>query len=218
MVQSFALADSPSLGDLKVFLSRAARLDSVSVRLIGGSGVLAIYVPVLHPRGLLDDAPTVLGLRTFALATGGEFDLVVSSRAMLDRIAMLSVTVNSDSGPVDIVPPATENAPAWIGISPPRGGWTTAGSIEVDVLEQVAREGIAEVAAAIPTGTGEQLVHKVRSEVWGRAIPGVEQQVPAAVAFAATSLGFLKTNTPAQVFVSGNWTRVSTRGGHVLSR
>jgi hypothetical protein len=218
MLQSFALADSPSLSDLKVFLSRAARLGSGSVRLIGGSGVLAIYVPVLHPKGLLDAAPTVLGLRTFALATGGEFDLVVSSRAMLDRIAMLSVTVNSDSGPVDIAPPPTESSAAWMGISPPRGGWSAAGSIEVDVLEQVAREGIAEVAAAIPTGTGEQLVHKVRSEVWGRGIPGTEPRVPAGVAFAATSLGFLKTNTPAQVFVSGTWTRVSTRGGHVLSR
>lgn len=218
MVQSFALADSPSLGDLKVFLSRAARLDSGSVRMIGGSGVLAIYVPVLHTRGLLDDAPTVLGLRTFALAAGGEFDLVVSSRALLDRIALLSVTVNSDSGPIDIALPPTENAPAWSGISPPRGGWTTVGSIDVDVLEQVAREGISEVAAAIPTGTGEQLVHKVRSEVWGRPIPGTDTEVPAGVAFAATSLGFLKTNTPAQVFTSGNWTRVSTRGGHVLSR
>ena len=67
MSRTFTLVDSLALGDLHVYLGRAARVDDGSVRLIGGSGVLAVYVSVLHPSGLLDERPTVLGLRTFAL-------------------------------------------------------------------------------------------------------------------------------------------------------
>ena len=218
MVQSFALVDSPSLGDLKVFLGRAARLDQGGVRLIGGSGVLAVYAPVLHPRGLLDNAPTVLGLRTFALAETASFDVVVSARQLLDRLALLSVTVNADDGPIGVLIPPPESSPAWVGISPPRGGWLPVGEVEAPVLEAAARAGVAEVAAALPPDTGEQLVHKVRAEVWGRAIPDVVPPIPAGVGLAADSLGFLRTDEPARILVSGAWTRVSTRRGHVLSR
>jgi hypothetical protein len=218
MVQSFVLADSPSLGDLKVFVGRAARLDQGSVRLIGGSGVLAVYTPVIHPRGLLDNTPTVLGLRTFALADSAQFDAVVPVRALLDRLALLSVTVNADSGPVEVTLPPAESSPAWVGISPPRGGWSGAGTVGVDLLDRTAHEGIAEVAAAVPTGLGEQLVHRVRSQVWGRPIPGTDPALVAGIAFAATSLGFIRDDDPASVYLSGSWTRVSTRRGHVLSR
>ena len=147
MVQSFALVDSPSLGDLKVFLGRAARLDQGGVRLIGGSGVLAVYAPVLHPRGLLDDAPTVLGLRTFALAETASFDVVVSARQLLDRLALLSVTVNADDGPIGVLIPPPESSPAWVGISPPRGGWLPVGEVPAPVLEAAA-------ALNLPEGDG----------------------------------------------------------------
>jgi hypothetical protein len=216
MVQSFALVDSPSLGDLKVYLGRAARLDQGSVRLIGGSGVLAVYAPVIHPRGLLDDAPTVLGLRTFALADSAALDTVIPVRALLDRLAQLSVTVNADSGPIEVPLPPADSSPAWVGISPPRGGWSAAGTVDVGVLDRVAREGIAEVAAAVPEGIGEQLVHRVRSTVWGRVIPGTDPPLKAGVAFAATSLGFIRTDDPASVYLTRSWTRVTTRRGHVL--
>ena len=67
MSQSFSLSDSLSLGDLQVYLSRAARVEDGSVRLMSAAGVLAVYTAILYPRGLLDSSPTVLGLRTFAL-------------------------------------------------------------------------------------------------------------------------------------------------------
>ncbi|MGJ8722832.1 MAG: hypothetical protein ACSHW9_13415, partial [Salinibacterium amurskyense] len=86
MTATFTLVDSLALGDLQVFLGRAARVDEGSVRLIGGAGVLAVYVSVLHPAGLLDQSPTVLGLRTFALASKDEFDAVVPVRSLLARI------------------------------------------------------------------------------------------------------------------------------------
>ena len=41
-MSTFTLSDAPSLDDLQVFLSRAARVEDGSVRLIAGSGVLAV--------------------------------------------------------------------------------------------------------------------------------------------------------------------------------
>ncbi|MGV8877060.1 MAG: hypothetical protein ACOH1K_06085, partial [Rhodoglobus sp.] len=86
MTESFTLVDSLALGDLHVFLGRAARVDEGSVRLIGGMGVLAVYVSVLHPAGLLDNSPTILGLRTFALASKEPFDVVVPVRSLIGRV------------------------------------------------------------------------------------------------------------------------------------
>ncbi|HEU4757582.1 MAG TPA: hypothetical protein VFS72_13020, partial [Agromyces sp.] len=65
MVQQFTLADSLSLGDLHTYLQRAARVEDGSVRLVAGNGILAVYTAILYPRGILDESPTVLGLRTF---------------------------------------------------------------------------------------------------------------------------------------------------------
>ena len=221
MVQSFTLIDAASLGDLKVYLGRAARVENGSTRLLGGLGVLAAYTATLTPKGLLDRAPTVLGLRTFALATPEPFDTVVSIRALLDRLAQLSLLSNSAEGPLEIPLPPGEQGVAWAGISPPRGGWEAAGTVDSAVIEEAARAGIAEVAAAVGDSTGEQLVHKVRSEVWGRdldVLPDLEPRIPAGAAFSAVSLGFVKPGDDVSVYASGPWVRLSTRRGHVLSR
>jgi hypothetical protein len=58
-------------------------------------------------------------------------------------------------------------------------------------------------------------VHRVRSEVWGRPIGGLEY-VPAGAAFAALSLGFLGGQDAVRVYETGPWTRLSTAHGHVL--
>ena len=221
MVQFFTLIDAASLGDLKVYLGRAARVENGAVRLIGGFGVLAAYTATLTAKGLLDQTPTVLGLRTFALASPEPFDVVVSIRALLDRLAQVSVQNNSASGPLEIPLPPPEQGIAWAGISPPRGGWERAGSFGSDVLEVAARAGIAEVAAAVPDNTGEQLVHKVRSEVWGRdldVLPGLTPRVPAGAAFCAVSLGFVKGADDVAVFHTGQWLRLTLKRGHVLVR
>ena len=221
MVQSFTLIDAASLGDLKVYLGRAARVDNGSVRLIGGLGVLAAYTAALTPKGLLDSTPTVLGLRTFALASADPFDAVVSIRALLDRVAQLSVLSNSESGPIEVPLPPSESGIAWAGISPPRGGWEPEGALGAEVLETAARAGIAEVAAAVPADTGEQLVHRVRSEVWGRdlpVLPDLRPGIPAGAAFCAVSLGFVKADDDVLVYRTGQWLRLTMKRGHVLVR
>ena len=217
MNPEFSLTDSLSLGDLQVYLGRAARVDDGSARLIASGEVLAVYVGVLSPSGMLDASPTVLGLRTFALANPAAFDAVVPVRALLDRLVRRQNELVDPAAPVTVDVPPQATAAAWAAISPPRGGWSPVTSTGAALLETVATAGIAEVAAAIPTGTGEQIVHRVRSEVWGRPIPGLER-VPAGAAFAALSLGFLGGGDAdeVRVFETGPWTRLSTPRGHVL--
>ncbi|KRC62967.1 hypothetical protein ASE14_04015 [Agromyces sp. Root81] len=218
MAQQLTLADSLSLGDLHTYLQRAGRVEDGSVRLIAGSGILAVYTAILYPRGILDESPTVLGLRTFALADDEEFDSVVPMRSLVERIvrARGELGEDDDSRPVSMSRPPEVNTVTWAGISPPRGGWRPLGTTDAATLEAAARAGIDEVAEAIPAGTGEQLVQRVRSEVWGRGVEGVEY-VPTGAAFAAYSLGFLGDDE-VKLFETGPWTRLSSRRGHVLVR
>jgi hypothetical protein len=216
MTGSFTLVDSLALGDLHVFLGRAARVDDGSVRLIGGAGVLAVYVSVLHPAGLLDHSPTVLGLRTFALTSKDTFDAVVPVRSLVGRVeSALEDSTNSSGEPVTISLPMSVSTVTWAAITPPRGGWVAIDSVSGEVLETAAREGIDEVAQAVPTGAGEAIVHKVRTEVWGRPLDDPDY-LPAGAGFAAVSLGFLGDGDTASVYESGAWTRITTKRGHVL--
>jgi hypothetical protein len=216
MSETFSLADSLSLGDLQVYLGRAGRVEDGSVRLIAGSGVLAVYVAVFYPVGLLDESPTILGLRTFALIDRETaFDVVVPVRSLLERLARLQSAVLDQTAPVTVSLPMQVNTVTWAAISPPRGGWNRLQEFSGSALDSVARAGISEVAEAVPEGTGEQIVHRVRSEVWGRPIDGLEY-VPAGAGFAAVSLGFLGDDEPVKVYETGPWTRLSTQRGHVL--
>jgi len=216
MTGSFTLVDSLAVGDLHVFLGRAARVDEGSVRLIGGAGVLAVYVSVLHPAGLMDQSPTVLGLRTFALASKDTFDAVVPVRSLLGRVeSAVEESQDTVGEPVTVTLPMSVTTVTWAAITPPRGGWVAIDSVPCTVLEEAAREGIEEVANAIPSGTGEAIVHKVRTEVWGRPLDEPDY-LPAGAGFAAVSLGFLGDDDAASIYESGAWTRLTTKRGHVL--
>jgi hypothetical protein len=217
MSPSLTLVDALSVRDLKVYLSRAARIEEGSVRLIGGGGILAVYVAVIYPAGLLDEVPTVLGLRTFALTNTDTVDAVVPLRSLIERVNRLEEAITDDSAPVTMTVPMGVNTVTWAAISPPKGGWHPLLATTSGLLDRVARNGIDEVAAAVPTGTGVQIVQRVRAEVWGREIPGLED-VPAGGAFAALTLGFLGDNESDEVrlFESGPWTRLTTPRGHVL--
>lgn len=216
MSDSFTLQDSSTLADLRTYLGRAGRVEDGSVRLIAGGGILAVYAAVIYPVGLLDESPTVLGLRTFALPEREEFDVVVPLGSLLRRVETAEAQVRDAAGPVTVGIPMQVNSVTWAAISPPRGGWLALDAIAAARLEEVAHAGIREVAEAIPDGTGEAIVHRVRSEVWGRAIDGAEH-LPAAAGFATFTLGFLGEDvTDVAVFETGPWTRLSTRRGHVL--
>ena len=214
-MSTFTLLDPLALGDLRTYLSRAGRVEDGSVRLIAGGGVLAAYSAVLYPAGLLDESPTVLGLRTFALPQLEEFDVVVPLGSLLVRIDRADAE-STPTEPVTVSLPMQVNSVTWAAISPPRGGWVALDAIQSSRLQAVAREGIHEVAEAIPDGTGEQIVHRVRSEVWGRPIRGAEH-LPTGAGFAALTLGFLgEEDESVPVYETGPWTRLSPKRGHVL--
>jgi hypothetical protein len=217
MSPTITLVDGLALRDLQVFLSRASRIEEGSVRLIAGGGILAVYVAIIYPAGLLDEVPTVLGLRTFALTETTAVDEVVPIRSLLERVNRLDAEMTVAAAPVTMTVPMGVNTVTWAAISPPKGGWIPRPSTTIGTLNAVAREGIAEVAEAVPTGTGAQLVQKVRAEVWGRDIDGLED-VAAGGAFAALSLGFLGEDPSEEVriFESGPWTRLTSPRGHVL--
>jgi hypothetical protein len=217
MSPTLTLVDGLALRDLQVYLSRASRIEEGSVRLIAGGGILAVYVAVIYPAGLLDEIPTVLGLRTFALTETTAVDEVVPIRSLLERVNRLDAAMTVAAAPVPFTVPMGVNTVTWAAISPPKGGWVARPSTTIGTLNEVARAGIAEVADAVPTGTGAQLVQKVRAEVWGRDIDGLED-VAAGGAFAALSLGFLGDNESDEVriFESGPWTRLTSPRGHVL--
>lgn len=217
MNNSFSLVDSLALSDLQVYVSRAGRVEEGSVRLIAASRVLAVYTAIFYPQGLLDDSATVLGLRTWALTEDAEFDVVVPVLSLLDRLTRLTSSVHSENAPVVVKVPHEVSTVTWTGISPPRGSWSAIDSISAAVMEETARAGIAEVAAAVPAGIGEQIVQRVRREVWGRPIENVEH-LPASAAFAAYSLGFLSSNEEVTAFETGPWTRLTTTRGHILVR
>jgi hypothetical protein len=214
MNRSFSLVDALALNDLQVFLSRAARVEEGSVRLISDGGVLAVYTAILYPMGLLDETPTVLGLRVFSVAERDPFDVVVPIRSLLQRIERVMLESEEGADGPTVTLPMEVNTVTWAGISPPRGGWVSQQDVDPALLQRAADAGIAEVAEAVPTGTGAQLVQRVRSEVWSRPIEGLEH-VPAGAGFAALSLGFLGPEL-VSIRETGAWTRLTMKRGHVL--
>jgi hypothetical protein len=214
MSLNLTLPSEHDASDLAVFLERAAKLGCEHVRLIGAGSVLAAYVGVLVPSGLLDTAPTVLGLRVFerGAASGAvvvpPLDIVVTIRGMLDRLARPELT---------FALPAAESGIAWAGVSAPRGGWHVLGSLSSADLEAIARAGIDEVAGS--NGLGTIIVTRARRDVWGRPISTdpIMRSLVSGVAFAAFGLGFLGEDEPI-VSSSANWMRLTTARGHILVR
>lgn len=194
-----------------MYLERLQRVGQAEVRLLTRGSVLAVFGCTQAPAGLMDEAPVVLVLRSFELAEppASQLDTTVFGRAVLDRIARM--------GPVGLVLdlPDTEVTAAWAGVLPPAGGWQPEGAIDAGSLGSVASQGIDLVAKALPDNPGEALVRKVRASVWGAEVaPGV----PAAAAFAAEAMGFLRDEPLVALAHTRTWTRLGTSRGQVLIR
>lgn len=215
MKNTFVLPDAETVADLQAYLQRAKRLDPEGmVRLRAFGPILAAYVAPIFAGSLMDSGPTVLGLRTCNLAEPGEVDSVVPITAVLDRLARLTEP-NSDGKLLVNLPP-TERA-SWAGIAPPRTGWVSDGTINEQVLTQLAKDGIEEVKNTLPEAVGGPIAARIRGEIWGKGIPQ-DPRIPTAAAFAAAGLGFLTENEEVQVFNAEGWIRLSADHGHVLAK
>lgn len=214
MKTEFKLLDRQSVEDLQTYLTRAKRLDPDGlVRFRAFGRVLAAYVAPIFAGSLMDDGPTVLGLRTAELREDSELDVLVPIGNVLDRIAKL---LAEEPRKFNLELPDSQRAP-WAGISPPRSGWEPAGTVTEAELTQVAREGIAEVADTLPEAVGGPIAAKIRGEIWGRQM-NLGSRIPTGAAFVAAGLGFLTEGEQVQVFQAQGWVRLSSDHGHVVAK
>ncbi len=192
---------------------KASAKSAVRVQAVGS--VAAVYVCAVQGP----DVPTVLCLRTIALAEPSRLDAVVSVQALLDR---LHHTANGTWLPK---PPVDLHA-AWAGMLPPRSGWGQVGHITADDLQSIADAGIREIASGTPDHAGSSAVARLRAMVWSRPVPvtatpeAADQlpEIPAGAAFGAHALGFLRSGVSVQVSANGAWTRLDAPAGFVLAR
>ena len=218
----FSLLDHRDAADLATYVSRARSVDpQAAVRLQAMGQVLAVWVSVIHPAGLLDTAPVVLGLRTIGLAEPSSLDATVAASAITDRLARVGSGGN-DAAPVWLTAPHQEVFASWAGILAPRSGWSALGAVPAALLRDVARMGVQAVSDAVPADSGAAVVQKVRARVWGAASgwgPADGPAVPDGAAFALDVLGFVPPSAQ-EVHVAtertGQWVRLSTGVGHVL--
>ncbi len=210
LTTSLQFSDPRDLADLRTFATRAKAVDDGAVRLQASGSVLAAYVCVLRPRLLGESTPTILGLRTVALAVPAEVDVTVPLSAVLDRLA------RAGEHDVELPLPTTTVSESWAGIGAPRAGWELLGAVADRALREAAEAGINTVAASIPDRPGALMVNNARASVWGRELPEAGG-LPAGAAFAALTLGFLADGEQG-LFRSGRWFRLSGPRGHVLVR
>lgn len=215
MINPFVLADEQTAADMQAYLGRAKRLDPDGlVRLRAFGAVLAAYVAPIYSGNLMDSGPTVLGLRTCELAEPAELDALVPIASVQERLAKLLSDNETLEFKIQLL--ETQRAP-WAGISPPRQGWESLGSINESRLTQIARDGIAEVAASLPESVGGPIAARIRGEIWGRGID-LESRVPTGAAFAAAGLGFLTEDEEVGLYSAEGWVRLSSEHGHVLAK
>ncbi|MHA7304811.1 hypothetical protein ACX80E_06145 [Arthrobacter sp. TMN-49] len=206
------LADAGTLADLRTFVTRARAADDGAIRLQGAGHVLAAYVCVMRAKLLGEGTPTILGLRTMALASASSVDATVSLASVADRLARM------DGDDVRLpVPPMTVNE-SWAAVSAPRSAWEEVGTVSADSLIAAAKAGVQEIGQIIPVNPGAMLVNNIRASVWGRHLEGIAGDVPGGAAFAAYALGFVAPGESGAIYRSHKWLRISTNRGHILVR
>ncbi|MBX7444446.1 MULTISPECIES: hypothetical protein [unclassified Arthrobacter] len=209
LTSSFRFADPRDLADLKTFATRAKAIEDGAIRLQAAGSVLAAYVCVLRPRLLGESTPTILGLRTMALAEPSGTDVTVQLSAVLDRLA------RAGADDVELPVPPTTVTESWTGVGAPRGGWELVGSLDDAAVRTAAEAGIAEVAGIVPEKPGALIVNNARAAVWGRELDSTG--LPLGAAFAALALGFLGDGDQ-KLYRAGRWFRLTGPRGHVLAR
>lgn len=211
-------ATQNSVKDLQSFLTRAKTLDTTGVRFVVAHDVLATSVSVMHPAGLGDGVPIVIGLRTFALefssAERFEVDSVFEMDAITDRTQRMIST-----GSRELTLPPVAISVNWTAMNAPRSGWAPAAVVDDADIRKIARDGITRVGEGLPSNPGAPLLSQVRSAVWGEQLGDAEQvEFPAGATLAAHSLGFLLPRGETTVSTSSGWVRLTSAGGHVLAR
>lgn len=199
------LSDPDTAKDVLTFLGRANQVSDDGVRFQASGGVLAVTSAALAPQGLFDQTPTILAMRIVHADPELQCDLVVDELSADDDDARA------------LVLPETGRSPAWAGVAPPRGGWSRTNEIDAATVANRAQWGISAVARGATPGAGEEAVRALRAAIWGEPDEDLGG-LPRGVAFAAHAFGFISGEEQVAVTVSGRWTRLAFRRGHVLAR
>lgn len=213
MNPTLRFSSDADLSDFTSFLNAAKKLDDkglVKLRVFGD--VLAAYVAPIYSGSLLQDGPTILGLRTIRLAAVSEIDASYEIAALLDRLA--APRVKQD---LQLELPAVTARAAWTGITPPRQDWEQIGEIAQPEITQWAKDGIKEVTETLPASVGSAIAAKVRLGIWGRMV-SMDYPLPAGAAFAMAGLGFMSKGEQIKVFGAKGWIRLSSAHGHVICK
>ena len=215
------LANDRVVNDLHRFAERAKHLQATSMRLQVQRNVLVTTVNIFSPLSLGDQMPYVLGVRTVGLNDSEDQAGVLDG---LDRVYPLQAITDRTSRMTSqditwLTLPPVEEETAWTGMTPPRTQWRLVAVIDDAELSELSRQGIRHVAETLPTSPGAAMVHQARTAVWGETYgdPAVAK-FPAGMAFAASGLSFLTQRGTSQLFRAGVWLRLTSRGGHIVSR
>ncbi len=204
MPHRLVLADPETARDTITFVGRARQSSSDGVRLQGENGVLALTAAALAPQSFFDQTPTILAMRVVRADPELRCDLIVDE-------------LTADEDPRMLLLPETGRSPSWAGVAPPRGGWTSQGELDAATVAQRAQWGISAVARGMAPGAGEEAVRMLRAAIWGEPDDDLGG-LPRGVAFAAHAFGFISGEERVPMTVSGRWTRLAFRRGHVLAR
>lgn len=219
MSQLIRFNQTEQLADLTNFLQRAERLDKDGLARFRAFGdLLTVYVAPIYSGSVLDDGPTVVGVRSTSLATPIELDALVSISPLL---RVLRAPAAQASLEVKLSP--SSSRASWAGILPPVAGWEEVGEISEPTLSRAARAGIESVKSALPEAVGSALAAKLRLSIWGQPLELDEAdsfrgELPSAAAFAAAGLGLMTRAERVKVLQLGRWLRLTAMHGHVLSR
>ena len=147
--------------DLSTYISRARSLDThAAIRLTARRSVLAVFACSLAPETMLDNTPTILGMRALNLAKPSTLDIVVDSAALLERLARIE-----ESEMVLYLPPVTVHT-EWAGKAAPLQGWEKLGTIDADEFRRASRDGLTAVEKALPENPGAAVLTTVRTRIW----------------------------------------------------
>jgi hypothetical protein len=150
MKNDFQLLDEQSAQDLQAYLTRAKKMDPKgAVRLRAFGTILTAYVAPLFTGNILDDGPTVLGLRTMELKSETELNILVPIQAVLDRLAF-EFEKPEEVDRFRFQMQSTERV-AWAGVSPPRTGWLEAGTLPEHILTNVAKKESLKLPRQFPS-------------------------------------------------------------------
>lgn len=182
------LPDAEAAADLATYAGRARAIAPA-----GSVRLVAAGTALACYAGILDGSGLfgeglVVGLRVVSLAEPADADLTLTSERLLAELA-------GGSPVLDLTPDAVP--PRWAAQTPPRSGWEPLGLLDTEDLREASRS--KDVLAQVD---------------------GLPKGITHGVALAMRGLGLLTVDGEPHpvLYRSGQWLRLSTPLGHVLTR